>query len=398
MDGINGVHDPTIIEHEGIYYLFSTDTQQPATAGIPIRSSTDLVHWQFEKTALSEMPTQAVDWSQAQGLWAPEVINYQQTFRMYYSASTFGSTTSFIGLATAPHPLGPWVDHGEIVKTSPTLAGHNAIDANIVTDRDQGQWLVYGSFFGGIYLAPIDKQTGKLTNDGYGQRIAYRPASVDTAIEGAFIHYHPHTDMYYLFVSFDSLHDSYHMRVARAKEITGPYLDWRGQEMMNQEVDPAEIGTKLLGSYQFSHTPAVYAPGHNSIFRSSDQRSFLIHHARRKPFSEDFYLNVRKLYWLENGWPVVSAMTYQQETIDEPTEEEILGDWEIVQFTATSDITCSQQQTIELVKKSDEGYLWKEQAFVAYFEENDGMKQLCLSGIDAQGYSFIGKKIQGIHE
>ena len=392
MEATNGVHDPTIIEHDGIYYLFSTDTQQPATAGIPIRSSKDLIHWQFEKTALSEMPPEAVDWSQAQGLWAPEIINYHETFRMYYSASTFGSTTSFIGLATAPHPLGPWVDQGEVVKTSPLLADHNAIDANIVTDRDGEQWLVYGSFFGGIYLAAINKDTGKLADAGYGQRIAYRPVSVDTAIEGAFIHYDPQWDMYYLFVSFDSLNDSYHVRVARAKDITGPYLDWHGNEMTNQELDPAEIGTKVLGSYQFSDSPTVYAPGHNSIFQRSYQTCFMVHHARRRPFSDDFYLNVRKVYWLDNGWPVVSAMPFKKDYIEQPTEEALLGEWEIIQFDASSNVSFSQHQTIERLDRKGESYLWKGQAFIAYFEQVAGKKQLCLSGINPQGYPFIGKK------
>ncbi len=394
MEGINGVHDPTIIEHEGIYYLFSTDTQQPMTMGIPIRSSKDLVHWQFETTAFSEMPVCAVDWSHAQGLWALEVIKYQQTFRMYYSASTFGSTTSFIGLATAPHPLGPWIDQGEIVKTSPALAAHNAIDANIVTDRDKEQWLVYGSFFDGIYLAPIDKETGKMTASGYGQRIAYRPTSVDTAIEGAFIHYHPQTDIYYLFVSFDSLHDSYHIRVARAKEITGPYLDWRGNVMTDQEEDPAEIGTKILGSYQFLHVPAVYAPGHNSIFQDTDGDMYLVHHARRRPFSDDFYLNIRKLFWLITGWPVVSAMTFQQSDTERPTPAEIVGEWEFIQFDATSEVTHAQHITIDKIEKNGENYLWQGQTFSAYFEQVNDKKELCLSGMNAQGYSFIGKKCQ----
>lgn len=40
----NGVHDPTIIQVEDKYYLVSTDTQQPLTQGVPIRSSNDLIN------------------------------------------------------------------------------------------------------------------------------------------------------------------------------------------------------------------------------------------------------------------------------------------------------------------------------------------------------------------
>ena len=77
MNWKNGVHDPTIIERDSVYYLFSTDTQQPKTAGIPIRTSLDLIHWQFEKQAFPQLPQSAREWSQAEGLWAPEVIEYQ---------------------------------------------------------------------------------------------------------------------------------------------------------------------------------------------------------------------------------------------------------------------------------------------------------------------------------
>ena len=73
--------------------------------------------------------------------------------------------------------------------------------------------------------------------------------------------------------------------------------------MTDQEKTPTEVGTKLLGSYQFSEEPVVYAPGHNSIFTQSNKESFVVHHARRKPFSDQFHLQIRKLYWLESGWP-----------------------------------------------------------------------------------------------
>lgn len=141
-----GVHDPTIIESDGKFYLYSTDTRQPETSGIPIRKSENLVKWEFKGQAMSGVPSDAKRWSQAVGLWAPEIIKYGDEYRIYYSASTFGSTTSYIGLATAKTPLGPFEDKGVIVKTNPELCDHNAIDANVVTDKKGEQWLVYGSF------------------------------------------------------------------------------------------------------------------------------------------------------------------------------------------------------------------------------------------------------------
>lgn len=373
--------------------MYSTDTQNPKTAGIPIRTSDDLKHWKFEKQALSQMPQTAIHWSRAEGLWAPEVVEYQGEYRMYYSASTFGSTTSLIGLATAKHPLGPWTDQGELIKTNAELADHNAIDANIAFDRFDKQWLVYGSFFGGIYITQIDKDTGKLVEEGYGKKIAQRPATVDTAIEGPFVYYHPETDYYYLFVSFDSLHDTYNIRVARAKEITGPYLDWNGVSLTEQEVKPEKVGTKLLGSYRFMGEPILYAPGHNSIFKRSDQELFMIYHARRKPFSADFFLEIRKLYWLESGWPVVSATSYEKSEAWIPEKDDLIGKWEIIQFNSYSHPITSEIVTISEVVQKGKSYHWGNRELTAYYEEQRGESHMYLSGIDHKGCAFIGKKL-----
>ena len=64
-------------------------------------------------------PAPAADWSGATGLWAPEVVRWPRPadWHMYYSASTFGSNTSAIGLAVAPSPPGPWQDRGLVVAT-----------------------------------------------------------------------------------------------------------------------------------------------------------------------------------------------------------------------------------------------------------------------------------------
>lgn len=377
----NGVHDPTIIKHKDTYYLFSTDTQQPKTSGVPIRSSKDLIHWDFEKSALSGVPKEASEWSNAVGLWAPEIIKVENEFRMYYSASSFGSTTSFIGLATAPHPLGPWEDKGEVVKTSPDLTDHNAIDANICEDRHGNQWMVYGSFFGGIYIAQIDKNTGKFSETGFGKRIAKRPKIVDTAIEGPFIIYNPETDYFYLFVSYDSLNDFYNIRVARSKSIDGPYKDFDGNDMLNQELNPEKVGTKLLGGYQFNDEPTIYAPGHNSILVDGDNH-FLIHHARRKKYSDQFFLQIRSLFWLENGWPVVAP--YEHNGDYEILEIGLVDnkkEWEIILFKGTD---------IQKSKRISDIFTFIEET-KAHYKVYKNNYQYFITGMTDKGYAFFGK-------
>ncbi|WP_265458889.1 arabinan endo-1,5-alpha-L-arabinosidase [Enterococcus sp. HY326] len=389
MEDVRGVHDPTIIEANQQFYLFSTDTQQPPTQGVPIRISKNLSEWHFAGSALKGVPQEAQEWSQAQGLWAPDVVQVGAEFRMYYSASTFGSTTSLIGLATAADPSGPWTDQGAVVKTSSKLADHNAIDANFTLDREGNQWLVYGSFFGGIYLAKINPATGKLLNsEDYGIKIAQRPQTVDGAIEGPFIYYHPETDYFYLFVSFDSLNDSYNIRVSRAREITGPYLDLAGRKMTDFASPPREIGVKLLGSYQFANESPVYGPGHNSILKTTSGELFIVHHYRRRPFSDEFYLGIRKLFWLDNGWPIVAAAT-----IGEGDEIEDInvatGVWEVVTFDYTETLKKSVTQEVKIKQQNDK-YYWNEMQIIPYSIN----QQLYFSGLNHQGVAVFGKKVK----
>lgn len=377
----NGVHDPTIIKEADTYYLVSTDTTFPKTSGVPIRSSKDLIHWEFEGTALDGVPKVAKEWSQAVGLWAPEIIKVGDEFRMYYSASTFGSTTSMIGLATSENILGPWTDQGEVVKTNADLTSHNAIDANISYDREGEPWMVYGSFFGGIYILPINQETGKSLVEGYGKQLAIRSQIVDGAIEGPFIYYHQPTDYYYLFVSFDSLNDSYNIRVARSKEIDGPYVDMHHQSLIDLHLEPNRVGTKLLGSYQWRDKPTLYAPGHNSIFVDDNRQTYIVHHARRKPFSDDFFVQVRPLFWLEDGWPVVGPEEFDGKVITSFSEEEVLGNWEFVSFNDKSSVIHSQGKEITRYEELKNGIVYK-----------DGHNRMLYSGRTASNYSVIGKR------
>ncbi|MGB9811708.1 MAG: family 43 glycosylhydrolase, partial [Dictyoglomus turgidum] len=124
---INNVHDPSIIKaSNGWYYIYSTDVKAYGIPrpGIQIRKSKDLINWQFvgyvfndDKYVFKGIPPQAFEWSKASTLWAPDVKFMNNKYYLYYSASTFGKNQSYIGLATANNPEGPWKDEGEVIKT-----------------------------------------------------------------------------------------------------------------------------------------------------------------------------------------------------------------------------------------------------------------------------------------
>ncbi|MFC4137728.1 MULTISPECIES: arabinan endo-1,5-alpha-L-arabinosidase [unclassified Microbacterium] len=340
--GARNAHDPTVVRgDDGLWYMFSTDAAVDVDAmpvGAHVRTSSDLVTWTFQGTALGEVPAPAREWSNAEGLWAPDVIRWRTAdgsvrWHMYYSASTFGSRTSAIGLATAETLSGPWTDRGIVVATQHERDGHNAIDAAIAFDRDGRAWMIYGSFFGGIHAVELDRSTGMRVRDEKGTLIARRPSDVDGAIEGAYVVYRPEEDRFVLFVSYDSLVNTYSVRVGAAKEITGPYLDAAGRDLTDPAAGEAEaVGTKVLGGYRFPGGTGFIAPGHNSIFSDGDA-TYMVHHVRLADAPRQHEAQIRRVHWTAGGWPLVSPHPYAgaaAETLDAPIPAS--GDYDAVRF------------------------------------------------------------------
>lgn len=325
-------HDPHIFKDEvsGIYYVYSTDLGHP---GIHIRKSVDLINWEFVGTGLLDgVPKEAHEWSQASGLWAPDMMKVGDEYRIYYSASTFGSQQSCIGLATAKHPEGPFIHQGLVLKSTAD-APVNAIDANLVVDHEtQEPYLVYGSFWGGIYILPLDLKTGFAKVEGFGHCLACRPRDlVDTAIEGAYVIYNEETEYYYLFVSYGSLSSDYNVRVGRSQTITGPYVDYKGINLTNMDEKPNAIGFKLTTGYKFGKHPGWFALGHNSVLNDEGDW-YLIHHSRPEVGPKWPYLQVRKMVFSRDGWPLVSPSCFTGETLQAISSDCVIGTYERIEF------------------------------------------------------------------
>ncbi|WP_091016198.1 MULTISPECIES: arabinan endo-1,5-alpha-L-arabinosidase [Paenibacillus] len=425
---VNNAHDPAIIKTDQGYYVYSTDVRVAGEAkpGVMVRKSDDLIHWKWVGQALPGIPQEALDWTGAVNLWAPDVIQVGDTYRMYYSASSFGSTQSAIGLQTSLSPEGPWTDEGLVVKTSANEQDKlNAIDANPIVDAEGNSWMVYGSFFDGIYIAPLDPDTGKFKDEGYGTRIAARDrATEEGAVEGPYIVYNPEFKKYYLFVSYDSLFEDYNVRVARADSITGPYTDINGNNMLDTEYLPQyEIGTKILGGYRFTEGEGWVAPGHNSVLKDGDDY-YIVHHARGETDKNWPYLHVRKMLWTKDGWPVVSPERYAGETAQDIPKSMIAGEWEgmaldpfvdgqiqAVPYTLTSNgkiksekgsgtWTLDDKQTLTLKWKESPwgGASTDELQLLPSWDWERSQPTLVLTGLDDRGIAVWGKQISAAEE
>ena len=296
-------HDPLIIPLEGEYLGLSTDLRIP---GVMTRTSPDLVNWSEPFPLLPETPSSVAHLVGTNRFWAPELVRRGDTWRLYCCASRPGKTQSVIGLAESKDPKGPYAYLGDVIASqhSPDHNHANAIDPCIIADREGRDWLIYGSYFGGVRILPL-REDGFRDAYDEGKLIA---AGGHKACEGAYCIYDSQRDRYVLFTSWGDLGVDYHIRVAYSQEVTGPYVDSQGYDMTDP--DPIHLpGDKLVGGYNFDLPgfPGVMAPGHNSILTDQGEL-YIVHHARPEGDRRWPFLQIRRLLMADDGrclaWPL----------------------------------------------------------------------------------------------
>ena len=124
---LNSCADPDVLYYKGMYYLYATNTEN-ANLGFKVYSSTDLVNWTDRGWALSKNDVYGDS-----GFWAPDLIEKDGKFYMYYVAN------EHLSVATSDSPLGPFTQTKEEQK--PMHEGKE-IDAHVFKD-DDGQYYIY---------------------------------------------------------------------------------------------------------------------------------------------------------------------------------------------------------------------------------------------------------------
>ncbi len=285
------VHDPSAIVKCGReFWIFYTGR------GIPSYHSTDLKLWERGPSVFSQPPSwvaKAIPQNRWMYYWAPDVIRLGKRYLLYYAVSVFGKNTSAIGLATNPtldpgNPKFRWTDQGIVIESAKTNI-FNAIDPAVCRDKKGHLWMTFGSYWSGIKLIELDPRTGgRLANDSPMYSLAF-----NNSIEASYLHYH--RGFYYLFVNWGiccrGTNSTYEIRVGRSKTITGPYLDDKGNDMMNGG------GRKFLAS----NGPFI-GPGQAGILSTSetDWLSCHFYDGTRHGIPT---LAIRRLKWNTNGWP-----------------------------------------------------------------------------------------------
>jgi arabinan endo-1,5-alpha-L-arabinosidase len=313
------VHDPVMIKQDSVYYLFCTGT------GISVWSSLDRVHWKAEQQVFETAPQWVFNVVPAfkNHFWAPDISLYNGLYYLYYAVSAFGKNTSAIGLATSPtlhtgDPAYHWTDQGLVIQSIPGKTNWNAIDPNLITDKDGMPYLAFGSFWEGLKVVKLKKDRmevdGPISNlptiaSRVRDKLKGNPPAIEdnpkdaggNAIEAPFIF--RKGKYFYLFASIDYCckgpRSTYKMIVGRSKELLGPYVDKAGAKMNEGG------GTIVLAGDK-----DWYGVGHNAVcdFNGTD---YLIFHGYDAGDNGISKLRIEKLGW-SKGWPEVILKLQKQ--------------------------------------------------------------------------------------
>lgn len=394
------VHDPTVMKaDDGYFYMYQTNASygnvHDGHGHFHGRRSKDLVNWEYlgasmpatpswVKEKLNELRAELnlppID-QPAYGYWAPVVRNLGNgVYRMYYSividnyiqSGNWGgsgfenswSERAFIGMMETTDPASNgWTDKGYVVcsssdrglnwwRNSPNdWSGYfkwNAIDPSYVVTPEGEHWLIYGSWHSGIVALEMDPQTGKPFGEqgapwdidalaNYGQLIAARQINNRwQGSEAPEIIYNPETDYYYLFTAYDELSVAYNTRVARSKNVTGPYLGIDGANITTG----ADSYPVVTHPYKFSNSHGWVGISHCAVFNDGNGKWYYASQARLPHNVPGIHASnaimmghVRSIRWTSDGWPVVMPQRYGKVPEVKISESEIIGSWEHIDLS-----------------------------------------------------------------
>ncbi|KAL1968198.1 hypothetical protein VTN77DRAFT_2033 [Rasamsonia byssochlamydoides] len=324
------VHDPSIIIYNDTFYLFkgapSIDYFTASNISGP---------WTRVGTVLHG--PSIVDKVNRYRPWAPTIIERNGTFYCFYGVTKGGTRNSAIGVATSETAEpGSWRDHGALINTG---AGNlsdihpytvsNAIDPSVIIDPADGKaWLTFGSYWTDLWQVPLSDDMLSVENaeapaanhlsylelPGKDNNIlGWYPIDSDPQgarpEEGSWISYKQ--PYYYLWFSrgkccgfkeddLPPTGEEYSIRVGRSLNISGPYVDINGQQLLQGG------GHVVYGS---NHDGQVYAPGGLGVLSRDPEPDILYYHYLNR--SIGLMDSQTRLGWnyltYNNGWPVPIA-------------------------------------------------------------------------------------------
>ncbi len=408
------VHDPSIVKlQDGSYYIIgshlgaarSNDLGNWTAAANSNLGSTNTTFFRdiYRDLAIPEKwSNTTAGYNLAGNMWAPDIIYNEAMGKYCMYLSVNGQVwNSSVVLCTADNIDGPYTYQGSIVYSgftngavnnvndtdvpkvlgsNPDISrylinggwnaayGTNAIDPAVFYDEQGNLWMVYGSWFGGLYMLELDENTGLRDYNVKYETIAnVSDAYMGTKVaggnyasgEGPYIEYMKapgsNKGYYYLFVSYGYFNSNggYNMRIFRSESPDGPYVDQNG----NSAVFPrggdnigGTVGERLMSNYQWNCNDRPFkAQGHNSVLMDDDGKLFVIYHTKFDDPYGFHEVRVHQMIMNEDGWPTAAAYEYTGESLSESghTMEAVAGEYEFIFHTLNQKFVNEQSADVE---------------------------------------------------
>jgi Predicted beta-xylosidase len=255
LNQLPGIADPHVMYYENVYYLYGTDTANSPNmqTGIKVYTSTNLVNWTERGYALRNEDS----WGSKQ-FWAPEVIERNGVFYMYYAVE------EHLAVATSDSPLGPFKQDVQ----EPIHPNTKEIDAHIFTDDDGKTYMYFVRFNNNNHILVAEMNDDLKTIKEDTIQFVFAPtqewensqkAPVASINEGPFVIKHKGT--YYMTYSGNHFQSpDYGVGYATAPTPMGPWTKY--------EFNPIMKSNEL-----------VPGAGHHSLIQSPDGTElFMVYH------------------------------------------------------------------------------------------------------------------------
>jgi beta-xylosidase len=298
--------DPFILMHGGRFMAYATNSAREGV-NVQMATSTNLTDWQMVRDdhGLYDAMPVLPPWARRGSTWAPEVLQTDGGFVLYFTARHRQRGVQCVGAATSADPIGPFVSQA----TEPLVCQYElggTIDASPFRDSD-GQLYLYFKNDGNAVGKATEIFAQRLAPDGLslvGERVSIERNDADW--EGWVIEAPTmvRTDSGYALLYSGNDYawqdnqrlSAYAIGYASCQSPMGPCTD-----------APAN---PILHSFNERDAGCLSGPGHQTVFQVGT-RSFLAFHAWaatpgcRKTDARR-YLYISPLAW-RDGAPVVAV-------------------------------------------------------------------------------------------
>lgn len=289
--------DPFIIQHEQRYLAYATNAHRNQ-ANVQMAVSPDLVNWtplRRDGKLHDAMPV-LPPWAERGWTWAPEVIQLEGRYLMFFTARERDSGLQCTGVAESTDPLGPFVSDAQAPLVCQRDLG-GTIDASPFQDRD-GQLYLYFKADANAVGKPTEIFVQPMTPDGL--RLTGSPVALldnDKSWEAHVVESPTMVrqgEAYVLFFSANHFGWEPHQRLS-------PYAI--GYATCTGPLGPCEDAPEnpILYSFVDRRAGCLSGPGHQAVFMANG-RQYIVFHAHAARSDCQNAKKGRQMYIAPLGW------------------------------------------------------------------------------------------------